>query len=65
MYDYARLVDGNGNISPTGAADYVAAWQHVRQVFTDQGVTNVVYIWVLMATTFRSGTAAHGRRSGS
>jgi hypothetical protein len=37
------------------AADFVAAYQHVRDRFEADGVTNVAYVVVLMAYTFRIG----------
>jgi hypothetical protein len=40
----------NGNWYPWGttgttAADFVAAWQHIHKIFTDEGATNVIWIW--------------------
>ena len=26
-------------------AEYVAAWQHIRKIFAQQGVTNVIWVW--------------------
>ncbi len=34
------------------AADYVAAWRHVVDVFRNRGATNVVWVWNIMAYTF-------------
>ncbi len=34
-----------GGVNGNTAADYVAAWQHVRGVFTARGVTNVTWVW--------------------
>jgi beta-mannanase len=34
--------ESNGNFSP---AQYVAAWQHIRSIFDQQGVTNVIWVW--------------------
>jgi Bacterial Ig domain/Glycosyl hydrolase family 26 len=34
-------------------ADYRAAWRRVVRVFRDRRATNVVWVWNLMATTFR------------
>ena len=38
-------------------ADYIAAWKHIRQVFAEQGVTNVAWVWCPTAKGFASGTA--------
>ena len=27
------------------AADYVAAWKHIRKIFTDVGATNAAWVW--------------------
>jgi mannan endo-1,4-beta-mannosidase len=40
----------NGNWYPWGttgttAADFVAAWQHVHDLFAAAGATNVIWIW--------------------
>ncbi|MBR7828737.1 hypothetical protein KDK95_20680 [Actinospica sp. MGRD01-02] len=40
----------NGNWYPWGttgttAAEFVAAWQHIHKIFTDEGATNVIWIW--------------------
>jgi hypothetical protein len=41
------------DVGPWGTAvDYVAAFKHIRDVFDDQGVTNVVFAWVMMSWTF-------------
>jgi hypothetical protein len=34
--------NANGQFSPT---EYIAAWQHIRQVFAAHGVTNVIWLW--------------------
>lgn len=31
------------------ASEYVAAWKHIRAIFTQQGVTNVVWVWNVSA----------------
>jgi hypothetical protein len=40
-------------------ADFVAAWRHVHQLFTAQGATNAVWVWVVMGLpqTFASSLA--------
>ncbi|MBO4210860.1 glycoside hydrolase family 26 protein, partial [Micromonospora echinofusca] len=38
---YPWGADVNGN----AAGDYVKAWRHVRQVFTEVGATNVIWVW--------------------
>jgi mannan endo-1,4-beta-mannosidase len=40
----------NGNWYPWGttgttAADFVAAWRHIHQLFTQAGATNVIWVW--------------------
>ena len=43
---------------PSGtASEFVSAYQHIRDRWTSQGVTNVVYGTVVMAWTYRSGAA--------
>jgi hypothetical protein len=39
------------------AAEFVAAFRHVRDVFQLAGVTNVTYAWTMMAWSFRTGSA--------
>jgi len=34
--------DTNGVFNPT---DYIAAWQHIHDIFVAQGATNVVWLW--------------------
>ena len=36
------------------AADYVAAWKHIRKIFTDAGATNAAWVWCPIATDFGS-----------
>jgi len=37
---------GNGALGPPNtAADYVAAWRHVHDIFTSVGATNVSWVW--------------------
>ncbi len=37
---------GNGALGqPNTAADYVAAWRHVHDIFTSVGATNVTWVW--------------------
>jgi hypothetical protein len=38
-------------------ADFVAAWNHVRAIFTAQQVTNVSWVWCPTAAGFTGGTA--------
>ena len=38
-------------------ADYVAAWKHIRQIFAEQHVTNVAWVWCPTARGFASGSA--------
>jgi beta-mannanase len=39
--DYPWAIDKLGNT----ASDYIAAWRHVRDIFENQGATNVVWVW--------------------
>ena len=39
------------------SADFVAAWKHIHDRFVADGVTNVSYVLVLMAYSYRIGTA--------
>ena len=39
------------------AAEFVAAFRHVRDVLQLAGVTNVTYAWTMMAWSFRTGSA--------
>lgn len=38
-------------------ADYIAAWKHIREVFAEQHVTNVAWVWCPTAKGFANGTA--------
>jgi hypothetical protein len=38
-------------------ADYIAAWKHVRQIFTDVGATNAGWVWCPTSNAFANGTA--------
>ncbi len=38
-------------------ADYIAAWKHIRNIFADQHVTNVAWVWCPTAKGFADGTA--------
>jgi len=39
-------------------ADYVAAWKHVRAIFTQVGATNAGWVWCPLATNFDATNAA-------
>lgn len=40
---YDRSTDGfSGYFSPT---EFIAAWQHIRQIFTQEGAVNAVWLW--------------------
>jgi hypothetical protein len=39
-------------------ADYVAAWKHVRAIFTEVGATNAAWVWCPIATDFGATNAA-------
>jgi plastocyanin len=38
-------------------AEFIAAWKHIRDRFTADGVTNIRYLLVLFASTFQNGQA--------
>jgi beta-mannanase len=38
-------------------AAYIAAWKHVRSIFTSVGATNAGFVWCPLATGFANGTA--------
>lgn len=38
-------------------AEYIAAWKHIREVFAQQGVTNVAWVWCPTSKGFTNGTA--------
>jgi plastocyanin len=47
------------NDDPAGTPqDFIAAFQHVRDQFIADGVTNVSYAWTMMAWSFRIGSAS-------
>jgi hypothetical protein len=39
--------------------EYIAAWKRIRQLFVEQGATNVMWVWCPTAWGFRTGDAAH------
>ena len=40
-----------------GPADYIAAWDHIRAIFTAVGATNVSWVWCPTGTGFQVGRA--------
>lgn len=38
-------------------AEYIAAWKHIRDIFTAQDVTNVAWVWCPSSKGFANGTA--------
>ena len=38
-------------------AAYVAAWRHIRAIFTSRGATNVAWVWCPNASLFKNGSA--------
>jgi beta-mannanase len=36
---------------------YIAAWKHVRAIFTEEGATNAGFVWCPLATGFANGSA--------
>jgi len=38
-------------------AAYVAAWRHIRAIFTARGATNVAWVWCPNASSFKTGNA--------
>lgn len=47
------------NLQPEvwSAADYVAAWKHIREIFNQEGVTNAAWVWCPTSDGFANGTA--------
>jgi hypothetical protein len=45
------------------AADYVAAWKHLRALFADEQVTNVGWVWCPLASGFSSDDPASAGRA--
>jgi hypothetical protein len=39
------------------AAQYVAAWQRIRRIFTEEEASNAVWVWCAAAADFTGGTA--------
>jgi hypothetical protein len=37
--------------------DFIAAWQHVRRIFAEEGATNVAWVWCPTAEGFAAGEA--------
>lgn len=48
---------GDGRNASGHPPDYVRAWRHVVSMFNQAGATNVSWVWVQMAFTFRQGQA--------
>jgi hypothetical protein len=47
----------NQSIGNKGSAeDYVAAWQHIVKLFRERGATNVSFVYVQTAASFRTGS---------
>lgn len=40
------------------AKDYIAAWKHIRAIFTEEGATKVGWVWAPTAKGFTEGDAA-------
>jgi beta-mannanase len=40
------------------STDYIAAWKHIRQVFAEQHVSNVAWVWCPTARGFTANNAA-------
>jgi len=40
-------------------AEYRAAWRHIVRVFRQERATNVEWVWIMMAASFRSSAATH------
>jgi hypothetical protein len=49
IISYGQEMNGDwynwGNIAPNTAAEYIAAYQHIWDVFQQQGVRNVTWLW--------------------
>jgi hypothetical protein len=57
--EYRWEMDRPGLRAEVGSpADYIAAWKHIREVFAEQDVTNVAWVWCPTSKGFADGTAA-------
>ncbi len=55
MMRYCWEMDGSKRTSEVGSAeDFVAAWIHIWNIFKEEGVTNVVWVWTGNANGFKN-----------
>ncbi len=49
---------GNRNLDHANSpAEYIAAWNHLRGIFAEEGTSNAVWVWCPDASDFTDGTA--------
>jgi beta-mannanase len=53
MLAYNHEPESSDRLTLGSAADFVAAWRHVRAIFDQQGATNIVWTWQMTAWSFR------------
>ena len=58
MLAFQHEPENDTNGTTDTAASYVGAWRRVVTVFRSQGVSNVSFVWIMMASTFSSTGAA-------
>ncbi len=56
-----KSTDAHNTIKAGSEAEFVAAWQHVHDLFAEQGVTNVSWAWIMTRTPF-AGDASFADR---
>ena len=59
MLAFQHEPENDTNATTDTAASYVRAWRRVVTVFRNQGVSNVSFAWIMMASTFSSSSAAN------
>jgi hypothetical protein len=56
MLAYNHEPEGHDRLTLGTPSEFIAAWQHVHQIFDQQGVTNVVWTWQMTEWAFRAGS---------
>ena len=51
MLTFQSEPEGKASLAYGTGANYVAAWRHIHNVFADEGVTNVVWVWDVTGDT--------------
>jgi beta-mannanase len=59
MLAFQHEPENDTNGTTDTAASYVGAWRRVVTVFRSEGVSNVSFVWIMMASTFSSTGAAN------